>query len=261
MSNTFQVNPEYTPAKYRPNVNVKDMNRYGVYGAIGGGLLGLILALRSKSMLAKILLPVGLAATGGAISYAGKGLYDGVQGTSYDYSKYKAPTKPGQKVVIGISGGGGGPGGQMDKVMNSSFGAGNVAMFNWRDRDALRDYINSLPEDTEIEAHGWSYGGSTLMNMIKELKNRRFKKVVTYDPVSWTDRIDDKLDNIGSWTNVLPGTQDAFNGANTIAVVGGRWGKRSGANNILTPKTRMYGGDEYFMNHADFEGMHDYAVK
>lgn len=256
----FQTNPEYTPRKYKPNLDPEASKRWGYYGLAGGGILGLILAMRSKSLLAKILFPLGLAAAGGALAYSGKSIYDGVQGTSYDYAKYKTPDKPGSKVIIGVSGGGGGPGGPMDKVMASRYGGQNVAMFNWRDREALENYINSLPEGAEIEAHGWSYGGSTLMNMIKKLKNRRFGKVYTYDPVSWTERIDDKPANIGSWTNVLPGETNPTVGANSIAFVGGRWGARSGAENITTPRTRRIDlNTALITNHADFEGMFDYA--
>lgn len=256
LTKIFAVRPGYRDAEYRIGGSVGGSLGHTIFGALGGGSLGFLAGQLSDDKNVRVGSTIAGASIGALLGGARKGLYDAVQGTSYDYDKYKTPDKPGSKVIIGVSGGGGGPGGLMEKTLAKKYGGQNVAMFNWRDRSAIADFVNRLPEDVEIEAHGWSYGGSTLMEMVRKLKNRRFRKVYTYDPVSWTERTNDKPENVSSWVNVLPGDTDVFSGGNYIARVGGVWRKVKGAENI--EMARRLGGVK--INHSSFPQMLQAAI-
>lgn len=256
LSNYFVVRPRYKDVDYVPNVDRRKLLRNALLGMLGGAGIGALLSYKSDSNLAKYGVPVSLGLAGALLAAGGSGIYDAVQGRSYDYNNYKVPKGSGKKVIIGVSGGGSAPGGVMDKTLSELYGGDRVAMFNWKDRDRLEKFVKSLPKDIEIEAHGWSYGGSTLANLVHKLKDRRFSKVFTYDPVSRLDITNKATDNVDKWVNVLPGDKSLFSGGNYIARIGGVWGDVLGAKNVTLPK--VLNGKP--TNHSSFGDMLEAAI-
>lgn len=231
-----------------PPVNKDRATGFGIGGAAIGGL-GTWFLLRKSPLLLRLLLPgVGAAVLGGS-GYAGSVIYDLLQGTPYDTDKYKVPTKGGEHVVIGVSGAGDGPGGTVDRALRKKYGRGNYAMFRWNDRDKLKAYLRKLPENTKVTWHAHSYGVAPSFDAIKDY-GRPIEELYTGDPVSWTERVDDKPANVKVWNNTLPSTLDPRVGHNWVGQLGGMWGARRGANNI---KAKPIDGEQ--VGHGNYGGL------
>ena len=104
-------------------------------------------------------------------------------------------------------------------------------MFRWNDSDKYEKFLRSLPKGTKVTVHSHSYGVPTAMRGIKNT-GVPVDTLYTGDPVSWTERVDEKPANVKSWKNFLPSTLNPSVGYNWVAHLGGRWGSRAGAENI-----------------------------
>lgn len=231
-----------------PPVNKDRAAGFGIGGAAIGGL-GTWFLLRKSPLLLRLLASgVGAAVLGGS-GYAGSVIYDLLQGTPYDINKYKVPTKGGEHVVIGVSGAGDGPGGTVDRALRHKYGKGNYAMFRWSDRDKIKEYMSRLPKGTKVTMHAHSYGVAPAMDAIKGY-NGEVDTLYTGDGVSWTERVNDKPSNVKVWNNMLPSTIRPGVGANWVAHIGGRWGRRRGANNIEAKPI-----DGHDVGHGNYGGL------
>lgn len=231
-----------------PPINKTRAAGFGIGGAAIGGI-GTWLLMRKSPLLLR-LLASGLAAGAlGATGYSGSVVYDLLQGTPYDTDNYKVPDKAGAHVVIGVSGAGDGPGGTVDRALRKKYGRGNYAMFRWSDREKLREYMKRFPKGTKVTMHAHSYGVAPAMEAVKNYHGN-IDTLYTADPVSWTERIDDKPANVRVWNNMLPSTLAPGVGHNWVAHIGGRWGKRRGANNI---EARPIDGHD--VGHGNYGGL------
>jgi len=198
-----------------------------LYGAgTAATLIGLNLLRRKlngkKIRLRDWLVPGALGYMAGAGYQIGRDLLRGQDyGRTYDTSKLK----DGDTVFIGVSGGGDGPGSELDKAMYDKLGEGNYAMFRHGDTAKLEAFIRSLPAGVKPVVIGHSYGAAALPKL-KERLGRDDIEWHSIDPVSWRGKLGGATP---AGTMYLP---DDANGSikdtanNFIATVGGRWGDR-----------------------------------
>lgn len=228
----YKINPHYKDRDRVSGFSPGNALKWGLGTGILSGIISSIAAHKLPEQ-DRAKLGLGVGGLGFGLGYAGRALYDSLRGTTYDTDKYDiAGVKPTDTVVIGMSGATGGPGGPVDKTLNKLYGAGNVAMFNWRSRDKLVKFLKNLPKETRVIAHGHSYGGSSITNAVAE-SGKPIDTLITYDPVSWTERHDKRPANVRRWLNVLPIDTRADIANNWIAHIGGRWDKQRGADRNL----------------------------
>lgn len=121
-------------------------------------------------------------------------------------------------------------------------------MFRWSDKDTLNKFIQSAHKaGKRIHGLGHSYGAATISNAFKN-SNVPITSLTTYDPVSWTDRIYKKPDNVAKWVNYMPAPKAERTFNDWIATIGGAWG-----NKVHNTKY-VYGTD-----HGDVPGVLHYG--
>lgn len=157
----------------------------------------------------------------GPAAYGIRAGYDILKGNPFNPSQQVLPS--GDTVYVGVTGAGDGKGTNLHKAMINAYGADNIAMFRWSDRDKLRKFLrDAQAAGKQIRGFGHSYGAATLL---QEIRNTEVpvESVTTADPVSWTDRVLSKPKNIRNWYNYIPPkSSHTFN--DFIATIGGKWG-------------------------------------
>ena len=187
-----------------------------------------------------VILPASLAfATGYAASY--------YYGGPYNYENYAVPTEP-CDVLIWFSGSDDGAY-FMDNYARSihEFGYNCAALFNFKDMDQALKFAEKLPESCRVMVRGHSMGASAAFRFA-ETCNREILLLDTRDPTSWFNHPKSKPSNVIHWRNVLPSepflrTPESrhidtfyfcgFNMANVFRWLGGPWGMRDGAVNLM----------------------------
>lgn len=204
-----------------------------MYGGIAALLFGGANALRrglsgKRVRLRDWLVPGMLGFAGGNLYGLGKDMLAGqAYNRNYDVSKLK----DGDTVFIGVSGGGDGPGSELDKAMRDKLGAGNYAMFRHGDTEQLKNFVSSLPKGVKPVMIGHSWGGHTISSMQNQF-GRNDIDFHTIDPVSWRGKLTGMQP---AGTLYLPDNK-VKDRNNLIAQVGGRWAPKDYSN------TRYYHG-------------------
>lgn len=202
---------------YRINYNTKDSLIWGGSAATIAALAAL--GLSKKNKLRNALISSIIA---GGTTYAVKSLYDILKGNQFNASQSEMPEA--DTVYVGVTGGASGKGRGLHRGMLQQYGADNIAMFRWSDREQLRKFLKDAHRaGKKIHGIGHSYGAATLLQEIKRT-GVPVETVTTSDPVSWTGRVFTKPENIKKWDNFVPPKSSSI--YNWIAALGGQWGHR-----------------------------------
>ena len=170
-------------------------------------------------------------------------------GGPYNYKNYAVPTEA-SDVLVWFSGSDDGAY-FMDNYARSihEFGYNCAALFNFRDIPQAIQFAEKLPEGSRIIVRGHSMGASAAFRFAEKC-NREILLLDTRDPTSWLNHPKSKPANVIHWRNVLPGepllrTPESrhmdtnyfcgFNMANVFRYLGGPWGMRNGALNLILP--------------------------
>ena len=168
-------------------------------------------------------------------------------GGPYNYGNYAVPTEP-CDVLIWFSGSDDGAY-FMDNYARSirEFGYDRAALFNFRDIPQAIQFAEKLPEGCRVMVRGHSMGASAAFHFTEKCR-RDILLLDTRDPTSWFNHPKSKPSNVIHWRNVLPSepflrTPESrhmdtfyfcgFNMANVFRRLGGPWGMRGGAVNLV----------------------------
>lgn len=168
-------------------------------------------------------------------------------GGPYNYRNYAVPTEP-CDILIWFSGSDDGAY-FMDNYARSikEFGYNRAALFNFRDIPQALQFAEKLPQGCRIIVRGHSMGASAAFRFAEKCHNE-ILLLDTRDPTSWLNHPQAKPTNIIHWRNVLPSepfwrTPESrhmdtfyfcgFNMANVFRWLGGPWGMRDGAINLM----------------------------
>ena len=168
-------------------------------------------------------------------------------GGPYNYGNYAIPTEP-NDILIWFSGSDDGAY-FMDNYARSirEFGYDHAALFNFRDMRQALQFAEKLPDGSRIVVRGHSMGAAAAAHFCQKC-NREILLLDTRDPTSWFNHLKTKPSNVIHWRNVLPGepflrTPESrhmdtfyfcgFNMANVFRWLGGPWGIRDGAVNLI----------------------------
>lgn len=202
---------------YKPNFNLIDSLKWGLGSAIAATAIAPIAPIAHT--------------LAGALGFVGKSAYDVLQGTPFAPSQQRVPDAG--VAHVGVTGGGDGRGSYFHKNLVGRYGRSNLAMFRWSDKEALRKWLKDAAKAGKtIRAYGHSYGGAALMQAIKHT-GVPVETATTYDPVSWTDRVYDKPENVRTWTNYIPTPNKTPTVNDRIAWIGGNWGTRVSGSKIM----------------------------
>ncbi|MBR4901226.1 MAG: hypothetical protein IKZ46_09825 [Victivallales bacterium] len=168
-------------------------------------------------------------------------------GGPYNYENYAVPTEA-CDVLIWFSGSDDGAY-FMDNYARSirEFGYDRAALFNFRDMTQALQFAEKLPDGCRIIVRGHSMGAAAAAHFCQKC-NREILMLDTRDSTSWFNHLKSKPSNVIHWRNVLPSepflrTPESrhmdtfyfcgFNMANVFRWLGGPWGLRDGAVNLM----------------------------
>ena len=198
---------------------------------------------RKKKAMVCIFCTLLLAGFSYAIGYAASYYFGG----PYNYENYAIPTEA-CDVLIWFSGSDDGAY-FMDNYARSirEFGYDRAALFNFRDMTQALQFAEKLPQGCRIMVRGHSMGAAAAAHFCQKC-NREILLLDTRDPTSWFNHLKSKPSNVIHWRNVLPSepfwrTPESrhmdtfyfcgFNMANVFRWLGGPWGMRGGAVNLM----------------------------
>jgi hypothetical protein len=168
-------------------------------------------------------------------------------GGPYNYENYTIPTEA-CDVLIWFSGSDDGAY-FMDNYARSirEFGYDRAALFNFRDMTQALQFAEKIPQGCRIMVRGHSMGAAAAAHFCQKC-DREILLLDTRDPTSWFNHLKSKPSNVIHWRNVLPSepfwrTSESrhmdtfyfcgFNMANVFRWLGGPWGMRDGAINLM----------------------------